>query len=713
MAKPSVLNDLESSDNDIDADKTFDGDEEAAKESLVEHLGSELPDPEGKSDIRTYLIAALERYTDSTSIPTFDLPSNQLLREQAVNAEERTPGMARTRDMKGVEGAALLSAAKSKGRFKRPSGADNVSVVIEHAPSSSNALAGGSTKRRRDPFDVTSPESQIPPPPWQSAKATHPVEAAYHEPQEAQVGVEKPASGTPKGKLKAAESPQLRRSTRHKSPQLRRSTRNTGQPGAKMYPDAVTSQPRKRPKTGPAPTLPHLAETTPRVTRQTNKTKSLRASDQGSTGTGPVVALDADAGEQREPPQPTTTKKPTKTTKKISKPPPKHKPPQQDGNATTSQEKAAAAAYYDDNEEEGAGNAQEHAVIVDPDIFDEDTDDASVAHVLCGQFKKLQSLFQALDGKENAEHKDTYSGRAKSRLANVAELQELCLTAFKQYALHVTKNEEAREDELDECIANIHELVTNLTPEDFTMGTQPHTDDLYKLVFPRLLRVLRASLAWYAVMAQSATPIAIIAQLQQEISLMRLIVQLRMKARPWPKPTAGLIKPLVNTVIAPLKNDVLPAFAKDLSSRKTKQAEVQKMHQLRLQADQRHKMEEEKRTEAREAHAKRLELYDIYVARMEAEPDLRKRGRLQMQHDKPDAASEFDANGLPFERLDVFAHESSRYDANAGWTKLQREMLAVALQRYHGKFGCSRQTLRSVSDPLANGCLQGGKCLKG
>ncbi|KAK3060720.1 hypothetical protein LTS18_007905, partial [Coniosporium uncinatum] len=609
MAKPSILNDVKSSDVDLDVDgeAIFEGDEEqAVDDSLVEHLGSELPDPDGNA-----------------SNPTSDLPSNQLLREQTTIAEERTSSIARTRDTEGVEGAALLSVAKSKGKLKRPSAVGSLSAPRERAPSSaalhSSPLAGGSGKRRRDPYEVTSPAKQTPPSPSrQSTKATEPVEAGDDAPQQAQAELngtegitekpkrrrgrppkvsvqegpqraQEPAPGSPKGKTKIAEPPQVRRSNRNK-----RSSDAEGDA------DAVAASSCKRPKTAHAAPIYQPAKSSPRAPIRMSKANSSEGADLRSTRarTAEGVMTDAngeaEAEDEQEAPQPMTAKKPAQVMGRTSKPTPTQKSPQKNRSATTDQEKDAAAEYYEDNqgeEEEEVANAQgDGEVIVGPDIFEHDISDADVDRVLCGHFKTLKDLFHALDHGEVGKDGEKYNRRAKSRVKIVSELQDLCSAAIQHYAQVVTSVEDAGEEERHSCIEKIHELVSNLVPEDFTIGERSHIEDLYELVFPGLLRVLRASLAWYAVMAPNAITSALVAQLQTEVSLMGLIVQLRMTANKWPKPDTKLsiVRPLFNTVIAPLKNEVLPAFAKNLSRRQAEQAAAERIYQSRLHAHQRY-----------------------------------------------------------------------------------------------------------------------------
>jgi len=311
-------------------------------------------------------------------------------------------------------------------------------------------------------------------------------------------------------------------------------------------------------------------------------------------------------------------------------------------------------------------------------------------HRFYGQWKHLRTVFEAENdiGVNVSNGKRMEQRRYKLNDVDVITIINICNSAMEKL--------EGGEDAVDE-FNEIGERV-NALHQNGADNPVPNQQDVRKCrniychLFPALARLLRKVIETYEETDRDTQPPGTvrIGHLNIVIGLIELILDLGegMKKFEKPKSSLAVVRPVKNSVIAALK-PVHAALCRESLRHAREENKALRLREAAAERERESREEQMKRQQQDNIRRIRSEWHHLHIERIWAEGgflDHRKREHLT----EPQIGTEYDQEGQPFERLEVFAPRVGPPPAMVEaaservWRMAELDALVSGLKRYQG-----------------------------
>lgn len=311
-------------------------------------------------------------------------------------------------------------------------------------------------------------------------------------------------------------------------------------------------------------------------------------------------------------------------------------------------------------------------------------------HRFYGQWKHLRTAFEA----ENDIGVNVSKGeRMEKRTYKLNDTDVITIINICNSAIEKMEEGEDAVDEFNEIAERVGALYQN--GDD---GSIPNRQDvrkcrnIYSHLFPALVRLLRKVIETYEVKDEDTQPPGTIrkSHLNIVIGLIELTLDLGEGMKTFEKPRSSLavVRPVNNSIIAALK-PVHAALCRE-SMRHAQEADKARRAQEALAEHERTARAEQVRRR-RHDHLRRIrsEWHRLHIERIWAEGGFL--DRCKREHlTEPQLGTEYDQDGQPFERLEVFAPRVGPPPAMVEaaskrvWQMAELDALVSGLKRYQG-----------------------------
>ncbi|KAI6865903.1 hypothetical protein KC323_g4143 [Hortaea werneckii] len=276
------------------------------------------------------------------------------------------------------------------------------------------------------------------------------------------------------------------------------------------------------------------------------------------------------------------------------------------------------------------------------------------------------------------------------RNAHIGNILKSCNTVVDK--LSANEDPAAQLAEIDEQIGALYRITGDLNP---TVNNVSAAKDVYFHLFPKLAELLRAIVKYYEELdtVEGTHDDLTLGHLKNVVTFVQMILDLgegAKKYNPRPPTNLALVKPVENGILAPLKT-MNAALKKVVRSKELdQQSHEDRRHQAKLRAQELEREAKLEKWQAKISKARsKWEL--LHNERLWAEGfvgSARKHRHLA----PPEPMPEFDHNGIPFDRVEVFKNRigPSRAAVDAlgdlVWEPEQLAALDAGLRTYKGEF---------------------------
>ncbi|GAB1725501.1 hypothetical protein NU195Hw_Modified_9t1 [Hortaea werneckii] len=320
------------------------------------------------------------------------------------------------------------------------------------------------------------------------------------------------------------------------------------------------------------------------------------------------------------------------------------------------------------------------------------TEDPNGSSRFYGQWPALRKACRAVNeiGVNVVKNEPQPKRHIKLRNAHIGNILKSCDKVVDK----LSANEEpaAQLAEIDEQIGALYKITGDLNP---TINNVSAAKDVYFHLFPKLAELLRAIVKHYEELdtIEGTCEDLTLGHLKNVVALVQMILDLgdgAKKYNPRPPSNLALVKPVENGILAPLKT-MNAALKKAVRSKEfEQQAQEDRRHQTKLRAQELEREAKLEKWQAKISKA-RLKWELLHNERLWAEGfvgSARKHRHLA----PPEPMPEFDHNGIPFDRVEVFKNRigPSRAAVDAlsdmVWEPEQLAALDAGLRTYKGEF---------------------------
>ncbi|KAI7208955.1 hypothetical protein KC343_g9155 [Hortaea werneckii] len=320
------------------------------------------------------------------------------------------------------------------------------------------------------------------------------------------------------------------------------------------------------------------------------------------------------------------------------------------------------------------------------------TEDASGSIRFYGQWPALRKACRAVNqiGVNVVNRELQPKRQIKLRNAHIGNILKACDKVIE--GLSANEEPAAQLAHIDEQIVALYKITEDLNP---TSDNVSAAKDVYFHLFPKLAELLRAIVKHYEDLdtVEGTRDELTLGHLKNVITLVQMILDLGDGAKrynPRPPSNLALVKPVENGILAPLKT-MNAALKKAVRSKEfEQQAQEDRRHQAKLRAQELEREAKLEKWQAKISKA-RLKWELLHNERLWAEGfvgSARKHRHLA----PPEPMPEFDHNGIPFDRVEVFKNRigPSRAAVDAlsdlVWEPEQLAALDAGLRTYKGEF---------------------------
>ncbi|KAI7285773.1 hypothetical protein KC345_g1550 [Hortaea werneckii] len=309
-----------------------------------------------------------------------------------------------------------------------------------------------------------------------------------------------------------------------------------------------------------------------------------------------------------------------------------------------------------------------------------------------GQWPALRKACRAVDqiGVNVVKNEPQPKRHIKLRNVHIGTILDSCDTVID--GLSANEEPAAQLAHIDEQVSALYKITEDFDP---TANNVSAAKDVYFHLFPKLAELLRAIVKHYEELdtVEGTRDDLTLAHLKNIVAFVQMILDLgdgAKKYNPRPPTNLALVKPVENGILAPLKtmNAALKMVVR--SKELEQQTHEDRRHQAKLRAQE---LEREAKLERWQAKISktRLKWELLHNERLWAEGfvgSARKHRHLA----PPEPMPEFDHNGVPFDRVEVFKNRigPSRAAVDAlsdlVWEPEQLAALDAGLRTYKGEF---------------------------
>lgn len=321
-----------------------------------------------------------------------------------------------------------------------------------------------------------------------------------------------------------------------------------------------------------------------------------------------------------------------------------------------------------------------------------DTEDPDGFIRFYGQWPALRKACKAVDqiGVNVVNNEPQPKRQIRLRNVQIGTILNSCDTVIDR----LSANEEpaAQLAQIDDQIVALYRITGDSNP---TINNVSTAKDVYFHLFPKLAELLRAIVKHYEELdtVEASRDDLTLGHLKNVVALVQMILDLgdgAKKYNPRPPSNLALVKPVENGILAPLKT-MNAALKKVLRSKEFEQQSQEiRRHQAILSAQELEREAKLEKWQAKISKA-RLKWELLHNERLWAEGfvgSARKHRHLA----PPEPMPEFDHNGIPFDRVEVFQNRigPSRAAVDAlselVWEPEQLAALDAGLRTYKGEF---------------------------
>ncbi|KAI6848309.1 hypothetical protein KC332_g1863 [Hortaea werneckii] len=319
------------------------------------------------------------------------------------------------------------------------------------------------------------------------------------------------------------------------------------------------------------------------------------------------------------------------------------------------------------------------------------TEDCNGSSRFYGQWPALRKACRAVDqiGVNVVKNEPQPKRHIKLRNVHIGTILNSCDAVIDR----LSANEEpaAQLAQVNERIGALYKVTGDFDP---TIDNVSAAKDVYFHLFPKLAELLRAIVKHYEELdtVEGTRDDLTLGHLKNVVSLVKMILDLgegAKKYNPRPPSNLALIRPVEIGILAPLKkmNVVLRQVVR--SKELEQQSQETRRHQARLREQE--LMREEKLEKWHAEISKVRQKWEfLHNERLYAEGFVGS-ARKQRHLAPPEPMPEFDHNGIPFDRVEVFKHRigPSRAAVDASrvvWSEKQLAALNAGLRKYKGEF---------------------------
>ncbi|KAI7715870.1 hypothetical protein KC353_g5765 [Hortaea werneckii] len=320
------------------------------------------------------------------------------------------------------------------------------------------------------------------------------------------------------------------------------------------------------------------------------------------------------------------------------------------------------------------------------------TEDPNGSIRFYGQWPALRKVCRAVDqiGVNVVNNEPQPKRHIKLRNVHIGTILNSCDTVIDR----LSANEEpaAQLAQIDEQIVALYRITETSDPTSDNVST---AKDVYFHLFPKLAELLRAIVKHYEELdtVEESRDDLTLGHLKNVVALVQMILDLgngAKKYNPRPPSNLALVKPVEHGILAPLKT-MNAALKKAVRSKELEQqSHESQRHQAELSAQE---LEREAKLEEWQAKISkaRLKWEVLHNERLWAEGFIGS-ARKHRHLAPPQPMPEFDHNGIPFDRVEVFKNRigPSRAAVDAlselVWEPEQLAALDAGLRTYKGEF---------------------------
>ncbi|KAI7216995.1 hypothetical protein KC333_g4508 [Hortaea werneckii] len=320
-----------------------------------------------------------------------------------------------------------------------------------------------------------------------------------------------------------------------------------------------------------------------------------------------------------------------------------------------------------------------------------DTEDPSGSIRFYGQWPALRKACKAVDqiGVNVVNNEPQPKRHIRLRNVQIGTILNSCDTVIDR--LSANEDPAAQLAQIDEQIVSLYRITGDSDP---TSGNVSTAKDVYFHLFPKLAELLRAIVKHYEELdtVEGGRDGLTLGHLKNVIALVQMILDLgdgAKKYNPRPPSNLALVKPVEHGILAPLKT-MNAALKKVVRSEELEQqSQESQRHQAKLRAQELEREAMLEKWQAKISKA-RLKWEVLHNERLWAEGfvgSARKHRHLA----PPEPMPEFDHNGIPFDRVEVFKNRigPSRAAVDAlselVWEPEQLAALDAGLRTYKGE----------------------------